>query len=135
MILIMLPSLFDSLQSLPGRWQRIEVGGILFSRSEPVRSMYCLFGGEVHLSRTTADGSEVVMQRCIDGMIIADARMKFRHFACAMKYCVCVLYARDLMPGCFGRTRYYLQKDNGCPSLTKSVWAQRLYTEKLHAGR
>jgi len=42
MILIMLPSLFDSLQSLPGRWQRIEVGGILFSRSEPVRSMYCL---------------------------------------------------------------------------------------------
>lgn len=82
MILIMLPSLFDSLQSLPGRWQRIEVGGILFSRSEPVRSMYCLSSGEVHLSRTTADGSEVVMQRCIDGMIIADASLFASTYHC-----------------------------------------------------
>jgi len=82
MILIMLPSLFDSLQSIPGRWQRIEAGGILFSRSEPVRSMYCLSTGEVHLSRTTIDGSEVVMQRCIDGMIIADASLFAATYHC-----------------------------------------------------
>ena len=95
MILIMLYSLLDSLHSIPGRWQRIEAGGILFSRSEPVRSMYCLFSGEVHLSRTTADGSEVVMQRCTDGMIIADASLFASTYHCdahavstASAYCI-----------------------------------------------
>lgn len=132
MISIMLPSSFKSLQSISGRWQRIEAGGRLFSRSEPVRSMYFLSNGEVHLSRTTADGSEVVMQRYTGGMIIADASLFASSYHCdahvvstASVYCM----ARRTFKRHLSQSNDLLL--DWCSSLSSEIQALRMRNEIL----
>ena len=132
MILIMLPSMIETLQAIPGRWRSLEAGETLFSRAEPVHAMYCLASGEVNLSRTTADGSVVVMQRCVAGMIIADASLFASTYHCDSHVVTAARVYRIAKRTFLG----HLSQSNGllldwCASLSSEIQALRMRNEIL----
>lgn len=56
-------------------------GQFLFLRGEPPQSMYCVLSGEIRLTRTLPSGSEVVLQRAMQGFI-AEASLDQPKYHC-----------------------------------------------------
>lgn len=55
--------------------------GRLFLRGDTPEAMYCVLSGEVHLSRSSEQGAEIVLQRCRGGFL-AEASLDQRTYHC-----------------------------------------------------
>lgn len=71
MIAIMF-SLTDALAALPGDTIAVAAGQTLFHTGDPVRFLYLVQSGGLHLTRFDAEGHAAVMQRATAGMVLAE---------------------------------------------------------------
>jgi len=72
MIAIM-SDLIDALGALPARPAALAAGETLFRRGDPVRAVYLVRAGCLHLTRFGADGAAAVMQRATAGTLLAES--------------------------------------------------------------
>jgi CRP-like cAMP-binding protein len=72
MIAIM-SGLFEALGGLPRQTVSMSAGEALFHTGDPVRFLYLVQSGGIHLTRFDAEGSAAVMQRAVAGMILAES--------------------------------------------------------------
>lgn len=83
MINIMSHKFFDLIQDIPHKSRRFNQQELLFERDDPVRYLYRLDQGEVHLLRRQIDGAAFILQRAGPGSIIAEASMMSKTYHCA----------------------------------------------------
>src|SRR3954471_18622839 len=72
MIAIM-SGLIEALGGLPHEPVAASAGETLFHMGDPVRFIYLVQSGGVHLTRFDIDGGAAVMQRAVAGMILAES--------------------------------------------------------------
>ncbi len=82
MIAIMSPGFLDHLATLPSHRLHLARGELLFQRGDPVRWVYAVLSGEVHLLRRQADGAYSILQRAGPGGLIAEASLMSETFHC-----------------------------------------------------
>lgn len=80
MIMIMqtlISHLFDG-----ARRQSVPSGATLFLTGAPVREMFLVEGGEVHLIRHTTSGDRLILHRAFSGTVLAEASAYSPHYHC-----------------------------------------------------
>jgi len=83
MIPIMSHTFLQLLQTLPGRTQNLNAGALLFQRGDPVRRVYLVTQGQMHLLRRQLDGTTSILQRAGPGALLAEASLLSAHYHCA----------------------------------------------------
>lgn len=83
MIAIMSANFFSYLTSIPSRPRALAKGVLLFEQGDPVRDMFRLDTGEVHLLRRQIGGAEFILQRATAGALIAEASLMSENYHCA----------------------------------------------------
>ncbi len=83
MIEIMPHDFLTAISHLPHRVRQFAEGVQLFERDDPVRSLFGVLSGEVHLLRRHIDGTGVILQRAAGGAILAEASLAFEVYHCA----------------------------------------------------
>jgi len=81
MIAIM-SELLDLLDRLPADVLGLAANELLFRRAEPVRHLFLVESGLVHLVRYQEDGTPTVMQRAQRGDLVAEASIFATHYHC-----------------------------------------------------
>jgi CRP-like cAMP-binding protein len=64
--------LVEALSRLPHRILSIRASDSVFRTGDPVRFLYLVRSGGIHLTRFDAQGGQAVMQRAVAGMILAE---------------------------------------------------------------
>ncbi len=82
MIRIMFEDLEPQLSSTDRREQAFRPGQPLFHRGDPVRHIYLVVSGMVHLVRHLRTGSPLVIQRAGGGSIVAEASLYSAKYHC-----------------------------------------------------
>lgn len=82
MITIMSNSLIDRLRSLGGRNRQVDAGAFLFHAGDPVRHLFLIEAGEVHLIRHRRDGAPLVLQRAGADSLLAEASLFSERYHC-----------------------------------------------------
>ncbi len=82
MIIIMSKLIFERFGSAVDQVIHLRSGAHLFSRGEPVDSVYLLRTGGVDLVRCQADGAEFVLHRASAGMVLAEASLYSESYHC-----------------------------------------------------
>lgn len=80
MIVVMssaLETLFSGSRSV-----HLAAGGILFRSASPVSEMFLVHSGQIHLCRHTVHGAELVLQRALPGMVVAEASAYSDRYHC-----------------------------------------------------
>lgn len=83
MMAIMLPTFPELLQNTQGKDMRLNAGALLFQRADPVRHVYLIRQGEVHLLRRQEDGTTSILQRAGPGTLLAEASLLSDSYHCA----------------------------------------------------
>lgn len=74
-----IPALFDD---LPFQRRRFDKGAALFLRGDPVKRMFLIVEGRVHLTRCAADGRTILLQRAQEREIVAEASLYADAYHC-----------------------------------------------------
>jgi CRP-like cAMP-binding protein len=82
MIGIMSGEMFAHLSSLAQRTRNLAAGEFLFRRDDPVRSLFLVEEGEVHLVRFQANGGQLVLQRALSHQAVAEASVFSSAYHC-----------------------------------------------------
>lgn len=82
MIVIMSHFPLRLLDGLPEDTVNLDEGQRLFSRGDPVRGLYVVRAGEVHLIRHLSVGRELVMSRSGPDSMVAEGSMFSEHYHC-----------------------------------------------------
>ena len=82
MIVIMSEDLHALLVALPRRDFMFEAGQSVFLQGEPVRKIFFIETGIIHLTRYQASGAAIVLQRAGPGAIIAEASQHSDKYHC-----------------------------------------------------
>ncbi len=82
MILIMSLSFMNHLSRLRYVTRSVAKGTMLFERDDPVVSVFRVISGEVHLLRRQSDGAEFILQRAIQGDVLAEASITAGGYHC-----------------------------------------------------
>lgn len=82
MISIMSETLIEMLQALGGRHRQFDAGRFLFHAGDPVRHLFVVEAGEVHLLRHRPDGASLVLQRAAAGSLLAEASLFAEQYHC-----------------------------------------------------
>ncbi|MFX4299051.1 MULTISPECIES: Crp/Fnr family transcriptional regulator [Roseobacteraceae] len=61
---------------------QLSAGAVLFRSAAPVSEMFMVNAGQVHLCRHTVHGAELVLQRAMPGMIVAEASAYSDRYHC-----------------------------------------------------
>jgi CRP-like cAMP-binding protein len=67
--------LIEALSRLPSQDMALSRGQALFCSGEPVRSLYVVRSGCIHLTRSDANGIGAVMQRATAGAVLAESSL------------------------------------------------------------
>jgi len=98
MIAIMSRDFFSYLFSLPGISRKFSRGQLVFDRNDPVKSLFVVESGEVHLLRRQEDGAEFILQRATAGTVLAEASLTTPRYHCsavAMNNAVMTAFSRS----------------------------------------
>ncbi len=76
-------SFFHHLLSLDHQKRTLAVGELVFERDDPVKSLFTVESGEVHLLRRQPDGAGVVLQRATAGAVLAEASFTSQTYHCS----------------------------------------------------
>lgn len=71
------------LSSLPGTFRHYSQGQLVFERDDPVKCLFIVDSGEVHLLRRQEDGVEFILQRALAGTVLAEASLTTPRYHCA----------------------------------------------------
>ena len=82
MIQIMLNQLLQHLRPVRAQKLALAPGQYVFHVGDPVRLMYFVVTGTLHLTRTQSDGSRLVLQKAGAGSILAEASFCSQHYHC-----------------------------------------------------
>jgi len=82
MIAIMFEDLAPLLGGLAGRDLALESGRTLFRQDDPVREVFFVSAGVVHLVRHRPDGAPLILQRAGPGAILAEASLASARYHC-----------------------------------------------------
>ena len=82
MIAIMSKDLVDRLLAMPGVAIRVRAGGTVFRRDDPVRQIFIVREGGVHLRRHDPNGGAIALQRAGPGAILAEASLFSARYHC-----------------------------------------------------
>lgn len=83
MIAIMSEPFFHHLLRLEHKKRSFATGELIFERDDPVKSLFAVESGEVHLLRRQADGTGVILQRAAAGAVLAEASFTSQAYHCA----------------------------------------------------
>ena len=75
-------NLIDALSELPSRMVSVGIGETVFRSGDPVRFLYLVESGGIHLTRFDADGGAAVMQRATGGMLLAESSIFSQAYHC-----------------------------------------------------
>ena len=75
MIAIMLNPVSTHLKSLSAEIRNFAAGQNLFYQQDPVRGLYWVLAGEIHLHRHDAHGRSIILQRAGKGSLLAEASL------------------------------------------------------------
>ncbi len=78
----MLDKILEALIPIGGSAVRYDSDTVLFSRGDPVRSLFVLLAGEVKLSRHLKDGNELVLYRAAGPCVLAEASTYSVNYHC-----------------------------------------------------
>jgi CRP/FNR family transcriptional regulator, dissimilatory nitrate respiration regulator len=70
-------ALFGGLRSV-----QLTAGGVLFRGAARVSEMFMVSAGQIHLCRHSVHGSEMVLQRALSGMVVAEASAYSERYHC-----------------------------------------------------
>lgn len=82
MITIMLGLLTDQLLAMPGADLRFRAGQTVFRRDDPVRQVFVVVEGGVHLRRHGASGGAIALQRAVPDSVLAEASLFSARYHC-----------------------------------------------------
>jgi CRP-like cAMP-binding protein len=82
MIEIMSSSIMQRLLALADAQVELQAGQTLFRTGDPVRKLYLVAEGEVHLVRRRANGTAVVLQRARSNDLLAEASLFAARYHC-----------------------------------------------------
>jgi len=80
--MIVIMSLLSLIAELDPSTVRVSAGELLFARGDPVRQLFLVKSGLVHLVRHQENGSPTVMQRATAGDIVAEASLFASNYHC-----------------------------------------------------
>jgi len=83
MIMIMSLSFVDHLLQLPGTTRALAKDALLFERGDPVKNLFLVSRGEVHLLRRQIDGAAFILQRASHNAILAEASLMSDSYHCS----------------------------------------------------
>jgi CRP-like cAMP-binding protein len=129
MIAIMSNQLEHHLRSLSAQKFAFASGQYLFHLGDPVRMMYFVITGMVHLTRTQRDGSMLVLHQARPRCILAEASFCSQHYHCdavAMAETHAFAYAMT-------EFRAYLRASPEFADVWARHLAHELQTARLHA--
>lgn len=73
---------FTAHLDMPHRVRHLDSGVTLFSRGDPVRHLFAVIEGEIHLQRVVADGTRVTLQKAGGGESFAEASLFSDQYHC-----------------------------------------------------
>lgn len=82
MIVIMSTGLDAHLSALPSSESVFDEGRFLFHRGDPVRKMFVVVEGAVHLIRSQRNGATIILQRAGAGDLLAEASLFSDRYHC-----------------------------------------------------
>lgn len=130
MIGIMSDALWRRLSGLGRAERRYRAGQFLFRQGDPVRWLFAVRSGEVHLVRYQPDGFSLTLQRAGAGGLLAEASLFASHYHCdaAAQGPVDVsVFAKSEVRDAFARDPSFAQ--DWCAHLAREVQAARTRSE------
>ena len=82
MIDIMSTRLTKLLTKFRSTERAFDAGAFVFHQDDPVRKIFCVAIGSIHLVRHQIDGSSIVLQRAAPGAIVAEASVFAKRYHC-----------------------------------------------------
>ncbi|MDE2363005.1 MAG: Crp/Fnr family transcriptional regulator [Hyphomicrobiales bacterium] len=82
MIDIMSMKLLPLIEGLPRHELSFDIGACVFNVGDPIKSLYIVRSGAIHLVRHQENGSPLILQRARDGAVLAEASVYSSHYHC-----------------------------------------------------
>ena len=107
----------------------IDAGAFLFHGGDPVRDMHLVADGMVHLTRVTASGTPVILQRAFAGHVLAEASAYSAAYHCNAQ----AVTAAKVLTVTVARFRLRLAEDTGLAQAWAAHLAHAVQAARLRA--